>query len=45
VLVAFALRTRAKTISRTGRIEYRFADVIHEVQGGIDDEFGWNVGD
>ena len=39
------LRTRARTISRNGQIEYRFADVIHEVQGGIDDEFGRNVGD
>jgi hypothetical protein len=25
------IRTRARTISRNGRIEYRFVDVIHKV--------------
>jgi len=39
------VRRHARTISRNGRIEYRFADEIHEVQGGIEDEFGRIVGD
>ena len=44
-LPVVSFRRHARTISRNGRIEYRFADEIHEVQGGIDDEFGRIVGD